>query len=728
MSELSGIAMLSGHPFVGKDTLADYLVNKYPGKFIKFALAAKLKTLTFKLLQLFKVPINSIDELDNRATKEKYRYYLQRIATECIRSTFGSNFWCEQIHKDIQQQLNLGKTVIISDVRFKNEQDYFKTKFSNYPVHCIMIKRPSVDSTFTVSHSSENTNSLIVETVINNNGTLQQFYKSIDEAIALLINNNATDKSEELSNTSNTVTPSEQFNNELNNLLELSEVEAEVVERAVPIDNKYDLSIFDKPKRPADKTNKKAETELMKPINNESKEDNAVNDSAFIAKMNEQNNVNSSQHTGVIGEEYVLQLLREQVRPRNETNIISHQAHVADLESIDDLHNIRWVIEVKNKDNLTRNDVEKFQSDVQNITKQNTSSQMKVMGLFISLRSTSIPKIGELYISQNEIYLSKSYVSVNMLKMVFDFVEQYKDILTNNRSTNSRNNKSEEVEYVLPKRTIRLMAELNTDYQQTKSTIENLSQARRNCSENIGYLEAEITKATFRTRLIQLLNEHLSIFEPVVETTIVDTQYQHLIDYLTTLPNPNNIQKQYVTENFPALMYMINSKSWTVFKGDAVASARKVKEYANNKVVEREVNITTSSSNSDDNDETTTIVKRNKRSTFNGSRRVQLPVVNNDEPVEKRDSPIGLKYCENIYRKLKPDELRVFNRLQNKDEYNAFLNYMQHVDQQPDCKYVSKKDLNDMYGEISHIQGDEPWTSIRKTLYHMRRYQFPTIN
>ena len=612
------LILTSGHVFVGKDTFVDYLVSKYEGKAVKLSLAAKLKTLTFKLLQTFNISIDSIEELDNRETKEKYRYYLQHIATECIRSTFGKNFWCKQIVHEVRSNLQAGNIVIISDVRFKNEQEYFQRKFNSYPIYKVLIKRQIADNvnSTTSSHSSEDTSQLTFNYAINNDSTIENFHQQIDE-FCDKFNLNEPDE----------------------HLIDLPEPDEDtiVVERS-PIE----------------------------PTINIESNNQAFNDSAFIAKMNEHNNSNTSQYTGVIGEEYVLNLIRNHVRPENETNIISHQAHVADLESFDDVHHIRWVIEVKNKDNLTRNDVDKFKSDVLNITKQNTSRNVQVVGLFVSLRSNSIPRIGDLFISKNEIYLSKSFVSVDALKIVFSFVEQYSDLFNTNQSTPTASNQS--IEYVLPERTIRLMSALNTDYQRTSKDIELYDEMKRNCKSNLANLEELTISAQLRKRLISLLDEHLNVFEPIIETSTADYQYQQFVDSLKSVSNVKNIQKQQTIRRYPLLIEQINKSSWEDYKTEAFKLAHKD-------------DMTNSMTNSMTN------------------------LVSSSDP--------------ELYSSLEPEEQLIVDRINNETEYTVFKSYMKYLSTKSDLKTITKSDLTKNYNSIVHVFGNESWIKIRKILQHL---------
>ena len=553
------LILVSGKAGCGKSTFAQYLVKKNPERFVEFALARKLKVITFKLLKLFNVPINSIDDLDNRQTKEKYRHYLQQIATEVFRSSFGDDFWCQQIKDEIDKALNLNKIVIISDVRFPNEQQYFHTNFSDDNVYDIMIHRKEADEVKS-SHISENTNSLTSEYVINNNDSMEQFYKSIDDVVFgnILSSGDNNTESESLVNPLAVETE--------------PEPEAEVVERAAPI-------IYELPKD--DNTLKLTEpfgdeSEHYKFIESSNSQKLVANDEKFIDMMTTNNTQNGSQQLGVIGEQYVLELIQQHIRPKNETILVSSMPHVADIHSVDYINNIFWVIEVKNKSNLTPEDVDKFKRDLKRMTQQNIQSNFQVVGLFLSLRSLSIPKIGDVYITGNEIYLSKTYFTPEILKIVFSFVEQWKQLLTDTTTRPQAGQASQDAiaatQYVIPAQTLELFALLNTEYQHINRDVELYDSMRHNCSENLQYIEELMISAKLKQRLIYCLNQQVSsspIDGNIISQSTEETQYNMLIDYLKGQTSKSSIKKQTILQRYPILTTQINRIGWNDFRDTA---------------------------------------------------------------------------------------------------------------------------------------------------------------
>ena len=518
------IVLLSGKAGCGKTTFADYLEHKHG--YVQLALAKKVKELTFKLLQIFNVKIKRIEDLDDRTTKEKYRKYLQLIATEAMRSTFGNNFWCEQLTNAIESAISEDVDVVISDVRFPNEQEFFTKRFNQCEVVKIMIHRNEADKVKT-THSSEDVEKLSFDKEFDNNGTIDDLKHLIDDWI----------KEDQI-------------------LFDNIEPEEEIIERATAIDERM-MTMNDERSTTNDMKR------IIQPPPTTIIHQNITNDERFNTMMTTNNNKNSSQGLGVIGENYVLETLQH-IKPSNETLLVSTMPHVADLHSIDYINNLFWVIEVKNKSNLTPEDVDKFKRDLVRMSQQHANDKLKVIGLFLSLRSTSIPKIGELYISGNEIYLSKTYFSAESLKIVFNFVESYQQLFSP-----TANIQDQQVITSFDSKSLELLALLNTEYQHLTRDLELYDSMRSNCSTNLQHIEELTISARMKQRLIYCLNRQISSNDDVIDKSTEDVQYNSFIEYVKQQPTKAAIQKKVILNRFPALMVSINRIGWNEYRDQA---------------------------------------------------------------------------------------------------------------------------------------------------------------
>ena len=440
------LLLLSGNAEAGKSTMAKYLINKYDN-YVEYALSDKLKQLTFELLKLFNVSINSIDDLYDVETKKNYRQYLQLIGTECCRKVFGDDFWCMMLNNDIKKSIADGKNVIISDVRFLNEHSYFKQKYEkSINVVSIMIKRTDANSLTSEQklHSSESEiNNLKYDYEINNNLT-EEFYSDIDKVIECIFKEkhenvtlNSSVEAEPEVHSEVEVKPDVEIEVEHetkdetiveNNEVKTNEVETKVepeskvetnevevksehetedntkvenefhseVEPKINIETEtktesdhevepdHEVDIKDEPEHePEVEIKDKLKIEHNEETETEIKDDNESNVTQIYP------NQYSSYNLGRIGEQAVLAII-EKVRPAFDSNLVSATGHVADIHSIDYKNNIKYVFEIKYKLKITKEDVNKFVRDIENIQKSE-SLQYRVIGFFISLNSDVIP-------------------------------------------------------------------------------------------------------------------------------------------------------------------------------------------------------------------------------------------------------------------------------------------------------------------------------------------------
>ena len=210
------IFLINGKARSGKDTIADYIVKKTGAKKVWFS--KPLKDMAMKYFGL------TYDECYDHKT-EFSRRILQAIG-QMYRDEFGKNFWVDKVISNIldMNTSNKDKHFVISDCRYKNEIIELCSTFdqkslvniiqnigeeiwkeyqieyygafnkvsdfvfiNNSQVGCTTVKItrdncPKIE--YGADHPSENDlNNFSFDNLIENNGTLQDLYKIVDNLI-----------------------------------------------------------------------------------------------------------------------------------------------------------------------------------------------------------------------------------------------------------------------------------------------------------------------------------------------------------------------------------------------------------------------------------------------------------------------------------------------------------------------------------------------------------------
>lgn len=169
---------LIGNRRVGKTTMSDYLVEKY--KFKTYAYADPIK-------EGAKVMFNLTDEQVYGDLKEVVderwgispRIFLQKLGTDCCRKTFGDDVWIKTMK--FWYENNKDKNIVISDIRFPNEAKAIKDMGGTL----IKIVNPDVDQIYNEHESEKLVDTIQYDLMINNNNTMKDYYKKIDDIIKI---------------------------------------------------------------------------------------------------------------------------------------------------------------------------------------------------------------------------------------------------------------------------------------------------------------------------------------------------------------------------------------------------------------------------------------------------------------------------------------------------------------------------------------------------------------
>jgi hypothetical protein len=177
---------LAGYKGAGKDTVGDYLQEKY--YFERRSFMDKMKESAAALFDLkpaqldiwknlnnIRVTITNEDFPDETEADFSVREFLQRYGSEAHRGVFGENFWIDHGLKGIDPT---AKTVI-TDARLDNELAAI-LRYGDGDAFNIRIIRDGTDDGD--NHSTEVSPSpTLIDYTIENNGTIEELWVQVDE-------------------------------------------------------------------------------------------------------------------------------------------------------------------------------------------------------------------------------------------------------------------------------------------------------------------------------------------------------------------------------------------------------------------------------------------------------------------------------------------------------------------------------------------------------------------
>lgn len=175
---------LSGFARAGKDTVADYLVEKHG--FVKLSFATPMREALYRLnpfiqvAEMQRVPLASVVDgmgWENlKAESPDIRPLMQRLGTEVGRQMFGEDFWVDLAVKEAAKH----DKIVFADTRFKNEADAIR----NGDGQVWRIERPGFEAAN--GHISEHDlDDYTFDTVINNNLDLAGLHTFIEKALTI---------------------------------------------------------------------------------------------------------------------------------------------------------------------------------------------------------------------------------------------------------------------------------------------------------------------------------------------------------------------------------------------------------------------------------------------------------------------------------------------------------------------------------------------------------------
>ena len=168
---------LSGNIGSGKDTIANYLVEKY--NFRKVSFASKLKDIVAILYDWDRIMLegNTPESREWRERDDEYwkispRKALMYVGTKIFRKHFGEDVWVNIVRKEISK---LRGNVVITDCRYKNEEKMIK----DVGGVLIYVDKDNKEQEYEMK-------SIDYDICIENNSTKEKLYNEVDSLILKL--------------------------------------------------------------------------------------------------------------------------------------------------------------------------------------------------------------------------------------------------------------------------------------------------------------------------------------------------------------------------------------------------------------------------------------------------------------------------------------------------------------------------------------------------------------
>ena len=353
-----------------------------------------------------------------------------------------------------------------------------------------------------------------INKTINMNEVNDDINKTIDTKINVDINKTFDTK---INNNINKTINSNEINNDINKIVDTKN---------------NDNSVF----------NNKIET-----INTSSKE-NQSNILTAPRKMQNQ----SSYDIGATGEQEVLEMIKN-IRPKFETTLVSATGHVADIHSIDHNHHIKYIFEIKHKQHITKDDVNKFKDDIAYMQQSETVNT--IIGVFISLDSDTIPLIGNISINKSTIYLTKKYFTAESLSILFKMIETYFIHIDTKNKTEKTHDK---VSYVIPENVLALLVRLQVEYTSLNNEKNILVAMKEHTEQNANHIQTLLGNILLKQEFISFINNEFKDILPEVEDSITITEETRLRDYLHKTTK-SKVKKNTLLDMFPTLKTKLSS-------------------------------------------------------------------------------------------------------------------------------------------------------------------------
>ena len=264
--------------------------------------------------------------------------------------------------------------------------------------------------------------------------------------------------------------------------------------------------------------------------------------------------ITTSYNLGKIGEASVLETI-QQAKPMYESVKVSATGHVGDIHVTDKVNMIKYLVEVKDKGVITKEDITKFENDINQLQETNGLMYKHIYGIFISLESDIIPSIGKYKITSKQIYLSKSMYSKDTLSIIFSMFETM-SILS--ETTSNR------LSYDVPIKVYELISRLRIEYNTIVNEEELYKNMITNCENNLVSISTLQRNNLIKKEFIRFINNEFANILPVVDDGINVREEKRLRDYLKSHKKKEILKKTLINE-FPSYITEMSSMKLTDF-------------------------------------------------------------------------------------------------------------------------------------------------------------------
>jgi hypothetical protein len=252
----------------------------------------------------------------------------------------------------------------------------------------------------------------------------------------------------------------------------------------------------------------------------------------------------SSYQIGKEGEEELKSLI-ESVFNTYEVEVTGKIPHAGDIHATNHSKNILIMFESKKKQATTKLDIDKFNSNLENLK----SSTKIVFGIFCNQSQSNIPSIGSLLIKPNKIFLSKDYIN----RPTFEIIKQNIEIMSTILSTTQQ--QQQLFTTTFSPEILQFIANL-------KAQIPNMDKERALLNSTIESAKTIISNSEQSLIKINLINSYIQMLKDTVipsdkqqqqqqiEDQITKQNEKDLINYLNQ-PQHSKIKKKELVQHFP---------------------------------------------------------------------------------------------------------------------------------------------------------------------------------